>query len=79
MISSNYTGSGKVSQKRRIYDYLVRFGSITQAQAFEDIGVSRLAARIADLRNDGVQIGSEWVKKTNRYGEPVMIKRYRLI
>lgn len=68
-----------MSQKRRIYDYLVRFGSITQAQAFEDIGVSRLAARIADLRNDGVQIGSEWVKKTNRYGEPVMIKRYRLI
>ena len=68
-----------MSQKRRIYDYLVRFGSITQAQAFEDIGVSRLAARIADLRNDGVQIGSEWVKKTSRYGEPVMIKRYRLI
>ena len=68
-----------MAQRHRVYDYMRRFGSITQAQAFEDIGVSRLAACVADLRNDGIAISSEWVKKTNRYGEPVMIKRCRLI
>lgn len=68
-----------MKQTQRVHEYMQRFGSITQAQAFEDIGVSRLAARIDDLRNSGVAISSEWVKRTNRYGEKVMIKRYRLV
>ena len=65
-------------QTQRVYDYMKEFGSITPMQAIEDIGCFRLAARVAELRNEGIEVASEWLGKRNRYGETVRIKRYRL-
>lgn len=42
-----------MTQKERVLDYIDRFGSITQKEAFEDLGCMRLAARIADIEADG--------------------------
>lgn len=68
-----------MTQKERVYKYMQEFGSITQAQAFNDLGVYRLAARIADLRRDGVAIRSQLKAGKNRYGEAVYFSEYSLI
>ena len=65
-----------MTQKDRILQYMMQFGSITPVQAFADLGVMRLSARIYDLEADGVQIGRHTEKAKNRYGETVHYTRY---
>lgn len=68
----------KPSQNERIIKYINDFGSITQLEAINDLGVMRLAARIADLRKEGWSIISKTEAVENRYGEKCHIKRYSL-
>lgn len=68
----------KTTQNTRVLAYLREFGSITQLEALRDLGVMRLASRIADLRKSGEKIVGETASVTNRYGEVCYIKRYRL-
>lgn len=65
-----------MKQAQLIVDYMRKNGSITTMQAFE-MGITRLASRIHDLRCMGLDIESESVKSKNRYGEPVRFARYR--
>lgn len=66
-----------MTQKERVLDYIDRFGSITQKEAFEDLGCMRLAARIADIEADGIAIDRTMEKSRNRFGEAVSYMRYR--
>lgn len=66
-----------MKQTAMILQYIDDFGSITPVEAMADLGVMRLAARIADLRRSGIQIVSEMVSGTNRYGKQVHFARYR--
>lgn len=66
-----------MKQIELILQYIDDFGSITPVEAMADLGVMRLAARIADLRRSGIQIVSEIVGETNRYGKQVHFARYR--
>lgn len=68
----------KPTQNERIIDYMRRFGSITQFEALQDLGVMRLASRISDMRSRGIPIESNIEVVTNRFGEKGYIKRYRL-
>lgn len=68
----------KPTQNERILDYIDQFGSITQLEALRDLGVMRLASRIADLRKQGFPIVSETVSVENRFGEKCNVKRYRI-
>lgn len=68
----------KPTQNERILDYMRRFGSITQFEALQDLGVMRLASRISDMRSRGIPIESKIEVITNRFGEKGYIKRYRL-
>ena len=70
--------SFKNTQEQRILSYMEEFGSITQMEAFFDLGVMRLASRISSLRKHGYGIESSLEKVKNRYGEACYIKRYRL-
>ena len=70
--------SFKNTQEQRILSYMEEFGSITQTEAFFDLGVMRLASRISSLRKQGYGIESSLEKVKNRYGEACYIKRYRL-
>lgn len=65
-----------MTQCEKIIKYIEDFGSITTMQAFIDLGCTRLASRICDIRNQGYDIKSEFVSGTNRYGEPVSFKKY---
>ena len=66
------------TQNDRILDYIDRFGSITQRDALNDLGVMRLASRISDLKRLGYPIVSTVEPVKNRFGETCHIKRYRL-
>ena len=54
------------------------FGSISTREAFNDLGVARLASRIHDLKEQGIAISGKMETTKNRYGESVSYKRYRL-
>lgn len=67
----------KATQCERIVDYINQFGSITTLQAFTDIGCTRLASRICDLKNQGYEFETEFEQSLNRFGEKVSYKKYR--
>lgn len=68
----------KVTQGAKILKYMRDYGSITPVEAFRDLGVMRLGARIYDLEQAGVRIVHERENSTNRMGEKVSYSRYRL-
>lgn len=68
----------KITQKDRILNYIREFGSISSWEAYSDLGITQLGARIDQLQKDGHVFRTEWEKKKNRFGEPVSFKRYYL-
>lgn len=62
--------------QQRVFNYIVDFGSITSLQAFNDLGETRLSARIFELIKKGVNIGYDWLEVANRYGEKRRVKKY---
>lgn len=66
----------KVVQRDRVLKYIQDFGSITTMQAFQDLGITRLSARIYELKENGYAIKTETVEGKNRYGEKVRYSRY---
>jgi regulator of RNase E activity RraA len=68
----------KATQAERVLDYIEKFGSITQYEALQDLGVMRLASRISDLKKMGYPIKGEIVTVRNRFEEDCYVKRYSL-
>ena len=62
-----------------ILNHMEKYGGITQAEAFNRYGVSRLAARIADLRKEGHVVMMIPTEAKNRYGKKVRFATYRLV
>lgn len=67
-----------MTQKEAIMQYLDDFHSISSMEAFRDLGITRLAARIADIEKDGVIFDRKREAVTNRYGEKVYFTRYSI-
>lgn len=67
-----------MTQSERIIRYMQDFGSITPMQAFSDLGVTKLATRISEMRREGIRIHKEPVSSVNRYGDHVRFMRYSL-
>lgn len=67
-----------VTQCDRILRHLKDYGSITPLEAMNEYGIMRLAARINDLRAQGIDIASEVKTGKNRYGETTHFSVYRL-
>ena len=65
--------------QQRVFDYITEFGSITSLQAFVDLGESRLSARVWELKAKNINISSEMVEVTNRFGEKRHVKRYFIV
>ena len=66
------------TQCERILRHLKDYGSITSMEAMNEYGIMRLAARINDLRAQGIDIASEVKTGKNRYGEDTHFSVYRL-
>ena len=65
-----------MTQGQRIMDYIDRFGSITPMDAFNDLGITKLATRISELIQDGVPIRKVKEHGQNRFGDEVYYMRY---
>ena len=68
----------KTTQKQRVVDYIQEFGSISSWEAYSDLGITQLGARIDQLKKEGYEFETEWESKKNRYGENTTYKRYRI-
>ena len=68
----------KKTQKDRIIEYIKRYGSISSWEAYADLGITQLGARIDQLKKEGYEFRTEWEKNVNRFGDPVTYKRYFL-
>lgn len=67
----------KVTQGDRILLWLDQHGSITPADAWNELGITKLATRISELRRDGEKIQKKYITVKNRYGEDVQVMEYR--
>lgn len=65
-----------VSQKKIVLDYIEEFGSITPIDAFRDLGVTRLAAKVFELKKDGHDIDKVIETGKNRFGNLTRYARY---
>ncbi len=65
-----------MTQRDAILNYINEFGSITPMEAFSDLGITKLATRISEMRKDGIEFKIETVKRNNRYGKPVYYAKY---
>lgn len=68
----------KITQKDRIINYIREFGSISSWEAYSELGITQLGARIDNLQKEGYTFKTEWEHRKNRYGENVSFKRYYL-
>ena len=65
-----------MTQREAIIEYITEFGSITPMQAFADLGITKLATRISEMRKDGMDFKIEMVSVKNRYGKSVSFAKY---
>lgn len=66
----------KESQADKIIRYLNTHGTITDRDAYTKLGIRRLAARIADIRRDGIPIETQMREVTNADGSTSRIAAY---
>ena len=65
-----------MSQNRLVHERLKR-GPLTPLQAMQELGCIRLAARVHELRQAGVEVKDRWLEVPSRHGV-VRVKQYRL-
>ena len=66
-------------QCKRVYEYMEEFGSITPMEGFADLGVTRLADVVYNLKKrHGIEVETEMISVENRYGEKCRVAKYRL-
>lgn len=63
---------------QRIYQYMALHNGITQAEAFLELGVGRLPARISDIKAVGVPISRQMIKVTKKDGTTAWVARYSI-
>lgn len=68
----------KITQRDRVINYIREFGSISSWEAYKDLGITQLATRIKELKEEGYIFKTEWESITNRFGEKTDYKRYYL-
>lgn len=65
-----------MTQAERIEAYINRYGSISPMEAFADLGITKLATRVSEMKKDGYVFEQEYIESKNRFGESVYYMRY---
>lgn len=69
----------KMSQTEMVLEYLKEHGSITTWESYSKLFITRLSAKIYDLKHKyGYEFDEEWITKKNRYGNTCSFKKYIL-
>lgn len=66
------------TQCKRLLDYMRTHYGITALEAWNELGIYRLASRISDLNKDGYFISKTMVTRNNKFGEKTKFAQYRL-
>ena len=69
----------KATQKRKLLEHLQKNGTITSLQAVLNYNILRPSNRIQELKQDGVNIGTEIVWKTRDDGSTTHYAKYTLL
>lgn len=67
-----------MNQRQMVLQYIHEHGSITSYEAYIDLGITQLATRIKELKEEGYQFSYTWITKKNRYDKPIRFKKYKL-
>lgn len=67
-----------MNQKEKVLGYMTLNGSITSLQAIRELGVTRLAAVIHLLKNDGINIEAKMITVKNRHHEDCRVASYSI-
>lgn len=65
-----------MTQAERIEAYINKYGSISPMEAFADLGITKLATRVSEMKKDGYVFEQEYIESKNRFGEKVYYMRY---
>lgn len=65
-----------MTQHKRVLDYLKGGRKLTCLNAFNELGITQVAARIFELKREGNAILSSRIKVTNQYGETCFVSEY---
>ena len=68
----------KITQKELIIKYLKDFGTISSWEAYAELGITQLGARIFELKEKGYVFKKERIKRLNRYGREIAFDKYSL-
>ena len=68
----------KMTQGEAILDYLKNHETISPMEAFQELGITKLATRIGELIRDGYKITKTPQNGVNRYGEGTRYMVYSL-
>ena len=67
-----------MTQKDRLLQHLRIGNTLTSLQAWDRLGIARLASRVYDLKRDGIEVIKESITVSNRWGEECNVTRYSL-
>jgi len=72
--------ANKITQRDMVLNYISEFGSISSWDAYKDLGITQLGARIWELTHKyNYKFKKERVVTENRYGKPTHYDKYFLI
>lgn len=74
----NFNDNSKFNQRLKLLDWLLEKGSITTAQARQNLDVMHPAGRCKELRDAGYLLNTVWDNWTSYYGIKHRIARYVL-
>lgn len=64
------------TQTEKVYDYINTHGSITSLEAYTNLGITQLGARIFEMKRAGIAIKTTPKHVINRNGEKVRVVAY---
>lgn len=70
--------TNRLTQQEKIIKYIQDYGSISPFEAFADLGITKLATRISEMKRMGITFKQKYESTKNRYGEKVRYMRYFL-
>ena len=67
-----------MGQRERVLEHFKSGNTITCLEAYDKLGITQLATRIFELKQQGYPIQSNRIKVTNRFGEKCGASEYYL-
>lgn len=68
-----------MTKTEKVLNHLKENGSITSWEAIKEYGITRLSVIIFNLRQKGIDIKTEKIRFTDRYGDSSIFAKYILL